>query len=139
MPIRWSKTAGGYNKYRYIFTKALPQEIECPSPISKASIIRDVIKYAHDHHLPGQDWYGHVVVTPEEGKVIIRKRNPKAEVTLDYPFAPLMVLLANIQKDIIKPGFKFTSDKSAKELNSILNPLGLHVKDKTLYLELEAL
>lgn len=136
MALRWSKTMNAYNKYKHIFSKSLPVIIKCDAPISKASHLRDVIKFAHENHLPGQNWYGKVMVSPEEGQVVIKKKQKEATPTLEYPYEPMFLLLAHIQDGTAGAGFKFTSDTSPKRLNEMLEPLGLMVLNRSVYLEL---
>lgn len=135
MALRWSKTPGAYKRYRDMFLKPLPVELPSESPISHASVIRDVIKFAAENGLPGGNWYKKVVVSPQEGHVLIREKKYK-QVEITYPFESLFSLLSKLQEGSISSGYRFTSDTPAERLEETLQQLGFEVEDKIMYLQL---
>jgi len=136
MALRWSKTPGAYKRYRNIFERSLPVELPTDSPISHAGVIRDVIKFAAENNLPGGNWYKAVVVSPQEGRVIIREKKHKT-VEITYPFESLFSLLSKLQEGSIADGYRFTSDTPASRPEETLSQLGFQVEDNLMYLQLD--
>lgn len=84
MALRWGLTQGAYEKYAYIFERNLPAKISVKSPISEASYIRDVIRYAHENSLKGATWYGKVKVSAYDQDTIIISQRGHDDLT-KYP------------------------------------------------------
>lgn len=122
MALRWSKTEGAYRKWSFIFTKPLPFKVDSNAPISDASYIRDVIAYAHEHDLPGKDWYQKVTVSPvEDGTVLIKaKKGTDLEDTRKYPTYTIFDILKMLGDDEINNGFRCHITDKVIEIKEML-------------------
>jgi len=105
MATRWGLTAGAYKKWCFIFDKPLPVVITTNSPISDASYVRDVIRYANMNNLKGANWFNNVKVSAaEDGTLVISHRNGGMEV---YPKLNIFEFIRTIQDNEYKDGDRF--------------------------------
>ena len=124
MALRWSKTLGAYNKYKYLFSKSLPIFIPLKKgQIAKATYIRDVIAYAKENNLPGGEWYKRIRVSPKDDGVLVFDTQKKA---LKLPEESLFSLIK--KADTLKSEYAFVCTQPETLLNKTLEPLGIKVR-----------
>ena len=124
--LRWGKTLGAYNKYKRLFQEPFPRVYQTSSPLAQASYIRDALKFAAEHHLPGGQYHKKVMVSPEEEGVVIRLKNDQGSAIASYPVETVFTLLQ--KNEALALGYEFVATNTPEELNGVLEAFGFKVK-----------
>ncbi len=129
-PIRWGLTEGAYRKWAFLFDKDLPTEIHVPKgALSHAGYIRDVIRYANENNLKGQDWFGAVQITATSDRTITII--PKGKISIaNLPSLSAMELLNYYNQGKIVNRFKCYFPDGEEELAHIATSLNLQYVSK---------
>ena len=120
--LRWGKSEGAYRKYSFIFSKPLPFKLESTSPMSEASYIRDVIAYAHQHDLPGKEWFRKVTVSPQEDNTVLvkAKRGTNLDNVTRYNTNTIFDLLKMLGDETIEDGYRCHITEPVHEVQQML-------------------
>lgn len=129
-PIRWGLTEGAYRKWAFLFDKDLPTEIHVPkAALSHAGYIRDVIRYAKENNLKGQDWFGAVQITATSDRTITII--PKGKISIaNLPSLSAPELLDYYNQGKVINRFKCYFPDGESELAHIATSLNLQYVSK---------
>lgn len=131
MALRWGKTEGAYNKYKWIFSKTLPLILKSDKPLSESTYVRDVISFANEKSLPGQNWYKKVIVSAEDNAVVIRSRNASiVDIYKDIPAQTLFDIIKKFQDAEMPEVFKCVYSGDASELKRVASEFGFEIEEK---------
>jgi len=130
MSYRWGKTIAAYQKWKHIFGQQLPIDIPLATenPIGIATIIRDVIWFAHRNNLKGGAWYGHVSVCARDRKLEIVQKSELKQTLALYHTYDIFGVVAMFDADRLIPGSRFYYSGDPVDLDALMLSLGVQYK-----------
>ena len=134
MAFRWSKSLNAYEKWKFIFSKNLPLQLETQqSALTVSTYIRDVLWFANENNLLGKEWYKNVVISPiGETTILIQEKRSKGkrlETISAHPTHSIFDLIELAQSGSLKAGYTFLRIDDLEDITELLGQFNITMID----------